>query len=77
MKVEGWVTGFALLIVANLLLTIYFYPTQRPDYWWLPGAWIWFLIRDRIWVPLREYIWPETITDPNKRRRMFSPPRIA
>ena len=37
----------ALLIVANTLITIYLYPTQRPDYWWLPGAWIWFQVYDR------------------------------
>jgi hypothetical protein len=71
-----WLTILMLIIVANTLITIYLYPTQRPDYWWLPGAWIWFSLRDWVWIPIKEYIWPETIKDPNKRKR-FSPPRIA
>jgi hypothetical protein len=75
MKVEGWLAIVALTIVANTLITIYLFPSQRPDYWWLPGAWIWFLIYDRVWIPIKHYIWPET--DPDKKRRMFSPPRIA
>ena len=77
MELAALFAVIVLLIVANTLITIYFFPTQAPDYWWLPGAWIWFLLRDRVWIPLKEYLWPETIRDPNKRRRMFNPPRIA
>jgi hypothetical protein len=77
MSLESIFAILVLAIVANTLLIIYLFPTQRPDYWWLPGASLWFLLHDRVWVPIREYLWPETIKDPNKRRRMFSPPRIA
>lgn len=65
-------TLVALLMVANLLITIYLYPTQRPDYWWLPGLWIFLLLRDRVWTPIKYSIWPET-----NPKRKFSPPRIA
>lgn len=68
---SGWFAILVLTIVANTLITIYLYPKMKPDYWWLPGAWIWFKIRD--------YIWPvdPNANDPNKRKRFYSPPRIA
>ena len=75
MQPVGWMTILALVIVANTLITIYLYPGFRPDYWWLPGAWLWFQLRDRVWIPLRNYIWPEL--DPNRPPRRFTPPRIA
>ena len=68
-----------LVIVANTLITIYLYPSQRPDYWWFPGAWIFFILYDELWEPIRDYIWPPPYNpnDPNMRRKLFSPPRIA
>jgi hypothetical protein len=67
----SWGTLIALILVANLFITIYLYPRKRPDYWWLPGAWIWFKLHDYLWP-----IDPEA-SDPNKRRKFFAPPRIA
>lgn len=71
MSPSSWFAIAVLAIVANTLITIYLFPKQAPDYWWLPGAWIWFL--------LKEYLFPvdSDPTDPNKRRRVFNPPRIA
>jgi hypothetical protein len=68
---SGWFTILVLTIVANTLITIYLYPAQKPTYWWLPGAWIWFKIRDLIWP------YDPNANDPNKRRKFFTPPRIA
>ena len=80
-KPSGWIAIVALTIVANTLITIYLYPSQRPDYWWLPGAWIVFLIYDYIWRPFRNWLYSYTddpdSKDPNKRRKFFAPPRIA
>jgi hypothetical protein len=73
MKVEGWITLVALAIVANTLIMIYLFPTKRPDYWWLPGALIWFMIYDYLWTPVRDFIWPPI--DPTKPRWVL--PRIA
>lgn len=68
---SGWFTIAVLTIVANTLITIYLYPTKAPDYWWLPGAWIWFKLTD-FFFPVDPYA-----NDPTKRRKFFSPPRIA
>ena len=67
----GWFTIFVLVVIANTLITIYFYPKMKPETLWIPGAWIWFKIRD--------YFWPvdPNANDPNKRKRFYSPPRIA
>ena len=74
-----WFAIVMLVIIANTLITIGLYPSKKPDYWWLPGAWIFFLLYDRVWVPIRNRIWPPPFDpkDPNMRRRTFAPPRIA
>ena len=74
MDASAWFAIFMLAIVANTIITILLYPSQKPNYWWLPGAWIWFKFRDLIWVPL--YTWMYPATDPNIRKH-FAPPRIA
>ncbi len=74
---EGWLVLLTMVIVANTLITLTLYPSKKPDYWWLPGAWIWFKLRDLVLIPVWDYLYPETIQDPNKRRRLYSPPRIA
>lgn len=68
---SGWFAIMVLTIVANTLITIYLYPSQKPNYWWLPGAWIWFKLND-IFFPV-----DPNSKDPNKRRKFFTPPRIA
>ncbi len=75
-----WFAILVLVIVANMIITVALYPSHTPDYWWLPGAWIFFLLYDRVWVPIRNRIWPPMFDpkDPNKRlKRTFAPPRIA
>jgi hypothetical protein len=65
---SGWFAIAVLTVVANTLITIYLYPSQKPDYWWLPGSWIWF--------KLREWFWPPPPSAEELRRR-FRAPRIA
>jgi hypothetical protein len=74
-----WFAVAVLVIVANTLITIGLYPSAKPDYWWLPGAWLFFILYDRVWVPIRNRIWPPPYNpnDPNMRKRLFNPPRIA
>jgi hypothetical protein len=76
---SAWFAILVLAVIANTLITIGLYPSQKPNYWWLPGAWIVFLLHDRVWVPIRNRIWPDdpNSRDPNKRRRTFMPPRVA
>lgn len=78
---SGWVAVVVLAIILNTLITIILYPSQKPTYWWLPGAWIVFQLYDRIWIPLRDWWYSYTVDpnskDPNKRRKFFAPPRIA
>jgi hypothetical protein len=77
---SSWFAIVIIAIIANTLITIGLYPSQKPDYWWLPGAWILFLLNDKVWKPIRNRIWPPPFDpkDPNKRlKRTFAPPRIA
>lgn len=63
-------TIIVVFIVANTLITIYLYPSQRPDFWWIPGAWVWFKFQDLL-ISLNPYP-----TDSTGRRR-YPAPRIA